>query len=212
MKVKSITARLLSSKRGKTKFEDELCSSSTHTVNLDTEKTKSESSSGSDSRRCRPLNVCVDESHNVVHEVDAVMSQDECQARWYSEEEIGQLKEANNYTSKMVCRLSSSSDPYSSALTAAYQQACSGGKVNEDQLREQVQQWVARTGLEQRCAKGASQGKQQRRDALLSLAYNLPHQHSHLSAAQIQELLAQEWQAITQPAVRFAVALAQAQV
>jgi hypothetical protein len=202
MKVKSITARFLSAKRGKIKFEDELSSSSTHTVDSDSQKNKAPST------RRRPRIVCVDESHNILHEVEAVTSQEECLARWYTEEENAKMKEANNFTCKMVCRLSN--DSYTSALTVAYQ-ACAQGNLNEEQLREQVQQWAARTGLEHRCVKGASKDKQRRREALLSLAYNLTHENTHLSTAQVQELMAQECQAITEQAARFALAVGRAQ-
>jgi hypothetical protein len=202
MKVKSLTARLFSAKQGKNKFEDELSSSSTHTVERNSPKKEAASS------RRRPRSVCVDESHNIVYEVEAVTSQEECLARWYTEEENAKMKEANNFTCKMVCRMSD--DSYTSALTCAYQ-TCTQGKVNEEKLREQVQQWVARTGLELRCVKGASQDKKRRREALISLAYNFSHMNSHLSKAQVQELLAQECQTITEQAVHFALAVGRAQ-
>jgi hypothetical protein len=46
---------------------------------------------------------------------------------------------------------------------------------------------------------------------LLSLAYNLSQENKHLSTAQIQELMAQECQAITEQAARFALAVGRAQ-
>ena len=203
MRVKSLTARLLAAKRGKNKFEDELSSSSTHTVDHDSQKKEASTSS-----RRRPRSVWIDESHNVVHEIEAVTSQEECLARWYTEEENEKMKEANNFTFKLVCRMAD--DSYTSALTSAYQ-ACAQGNVDAAKLREQVQQWASRTGLEHRCVKGASQDKRLRRDSLLSLAYNFPHENTHLSAAQVQERMAQECQAITEQAVRFALMVARAQ-
>ena len=189
---------ITNTRRSKNMIDDD-CESVTSTFSVEFTKNKS----GPLERR-----VCFDESQNTCQEVAQVYAEDIPQL-WYSADECAHMKGSNNFSIQAARRSASTG-----ALEQVYR-ACYRGVITEHQqqsLSELLEVWgAARVGLEQKLLKSASKDRKNRREQLVSLAYNFKQQNPALSGDQLAVALSEKCAEISKPARLFAQQIAQAQ-